>query len=571
MKKLEPYIHPYWGMIVLAVLIKLVSALTELMIPYLMEIILDVKVAAGRWGDILACGELMLLCAGVSMGFNVWSNRMSAVSSGEITRAIRHDLFRKLELLSARQMDGLTVSSAESRITSDTYNLNQFFAGIQRVGVRAPIVLVGGIIVMFSMDAVLALVLVCLLPFIVLITWAVTRVTVSLYSRQQKLQDRIVEVVQENITGIRVVRALGRTDYERRRFQKVNAQMTELDKKAGFATAFSNPAPSLVMNIGLTLAVVIGGWRVHDGEMSSGVIVAFLQYFTMILTAMLGVTRMFIQCSKGKASARRVTEVLEMEEEMGREPKEAREPNCPYLEFRNVSFAYRDGADVLSHISFRLEKGQTLGILGPTGAGKSTLINLLLRFYDPDQGAVYLEGQNIKQADPEKLREKFGVVFQNDFVSSGTFSDNIRFFRWISREDQREAARNAQADFIDQKENGMESHVAFQGNDLSGGQRQRLLIARALAGKPEILILDDASSALDYRTDAELRKAMRREYRETTVVLVAQRVSSLRHADQILVLSGGELIGAGTHEQLMENCSAYRAIAKAQSGKEKEG
>lgn len=569
MKRLERYLHPYWGYILFTVFIKLSGSIMELLIPYLMEIMLDVKVPAGETSQIYLYGLLMLLAAALCLILNIQANRMSARSSGNITLAIRHDLFVKLQSLSASQMDSLTISSAESRLTSDTYNVNQMLARIQRLGIRAPILLVGGIAMMMGMDTTLALVLIVLLPLIAVVVYFVTKASIPLYTHQQTVLDRVVRTVQENITGIRVIKALSKTEYEKQRFHGVNQDLTSVEMKAGTITGITNPASTLILNVGLTLVVIIGAFRVNSGAIQSGVIVAFLQYFTMIINAMLGVTRIFVMWSKGEASAKRVADVLELTEDLVTLPGDAPEKNAPHIEFRNVSFSYTGIGKNLDDLSFRLEKGQTLGILGPTGSGKSTIINLLLRLYDPDSGCILIDGQDIRTIPPETLRRKFGMVFQNDFVTEGTIGDNIRFFRDLPEEALTRAARNAQADYITQK-GGMDASVTVRGNNLSGGQKQRLLIARALASDPEILILDDASSALDYQTDANLRKALRSDYRNTTTVLVAQRISSLRHADLILVLQEGHVIGAGNHAHLMEACEEYRHLAITQMGDGKE-
>lgn len=554
-------------------LIKLAGAAMELFIPYLMEIILDVKVPEGKLSSIYLYGGLMILCAALCLGLNIWANRMSAISSGKITLAIRHDLFQRLEGLSARQMDELTISSAESRLTSDTYNINQLLARVQRLGIRAPILLVGGIAVMLSMDAPLALVLVAMLPIIAVVVYFVTRISIPMYTHQQSVLDKVVRVVQENITGIRVIKALSKTEYEKKRFHAVNEELTAIDQKAGAVTAITNPTSSLVLNLGLTLVVVAGAYRVNGGACKSGVVVAFLQYFTMILNAMMGITRIFVMWSKGEASARRVAQVLATPADLTVQPEGAQEASASapaHIEFRNVTFSYTGIGTNIENLSFRLEHGQTLGILGPTGSGKSTILNLLLRLYDPDSGTVYLDGQDIRTIPYPRLRGKFGVVFQNDFVMEGTIADNIRFFRELDDDRLAAAAADAQADFIRQKEGQLEAEVMVRGNNLSGGQKQRLLISRALAANPEILILDDASSALDYRTDANLRRALRQRHRSTTTVVVAQRISSLRHADLILVLSDGVVIGAGNHETLMNTCEEYRIIADTQMGDGKE-
>ena len=570
MGQLKRYLQPYWLYMIFAMLIKLLGAVLELQIPDLMETILDEKVPAGDLRSIYLFGGLMILCAFGCLALNIIANRMSAISSGRITKAIRHDLFQRLEGLSARQMDELTISSAESRLTSDTYNINQLLARLQRIGIRAPILLVGGIFMMLRMDATLSLVLIALLPIIALVTYLVTKTSLPLYTRQQSVLDRVVRVVQENITGIRVIKALSKTEFEKQRFHTVNSELTSVDQKAGTVSAITNPTSSLTLNLGLTLVVLIGAFRVNNGQMKPGVIVAFLQYFIMILNAMLGVTRIFVMYSKGEASAKRVAQVLATPQDMPQaEPQGEPEGNA-HIEFQNVSFSYTGIGKNLDDLSFRLEKGQTLGILGPTGSGKSTILNLLMRLYDPDSGSILIDGRDIRTVDPAQLRSKFGVVFQNDFVMEGSIADNIRFFRDISDEAVETAADHAQADFIREKEGGIHFQVQVRGNNLSGGQKQRLLIARALAGAPEILILDDASSALDYRTDANLRKCLREHYSHITTVLVAQRVSSLRHADLILVLQDGAVIGAGTHQQLMDTCSEYHLIAQTQMGEEGE-
>ena len=570
MGRLKKYLQPYWGFMILTMLIKLAGAVTELMIPELMETMVDEKVPAGDSGSIYLYGGAMLLCAALCLIFNIIANRMSAVSSGRITRAVRHDLFDRLEHLSARQMDELTVSSAESRLTSDTYNINQMLARLQRMGIRAPMLLIGGMVMMLRMDAMLALVLIALLPVIALVVYFVTKKSLPLYTKQQSVLDQVVRTVQENITGIRVIKALSKTDYEKERFHKVNDRLTQVDQKAGTVSAVTNPTASLTLNLGLTLVVLIGAFRVNAGQIRPGVILAFLQYFTMILNAMLGVTRIFVMWSKGEASAKRVADVLETPEDMAVLPAAKAEENAAHIEFRDVSFSYTGIGTNISHLSFRLKKGQTLGILGPTGSGKTTIVNLLMRLYDADEGQILMDGRDIRTIPYDTLRQKFGVVFQNDFVMEGSIADNLRFFRTVDDQAISDAAAHAQAEFITAREGGMNADVQVRGNNLSGGQKQRLLIGRALAGRPEILILDDASSALDYRTDAKLRQALRQHYGNTTTVLVAQRISSLRHADLILVLQDGAVIGMGKHDELMESCEEYAYLAQIQMGHREE-
>lgn len=566
MNKLMKYVRPQLWYMVLTLAIKFAGTYTDLWIPTLMETMLDEKVPQGDVRQIYLYGGLMLLCAVACLVLNLTANRMAAFSAGRITQGIRHDLFAKLQSLSARQMDELTISSAESRLTSDTYNVNSMLTRIQRMGIRAPILLVGGIIMLVQMDWVLSLVLIVLLPIISAAIIIISQKSLPVYTRQQSVLDDVVRVSQENITGIRVIKALSKTEHEKQRFEQVNQELSEVSQKAGRISAANGPITSVVFRVGLTLVVLVGAYRVNSGAIQPGVIIAGLQYFTMILSAMTGITRIFILWTKGEASAKRIAQVLDLPEDMAVEEAGTPEENPPHIEFRNVSFSYTGVGKNLDGLSFTLQHGQTLGILGSTGSGKSTILNLLMRLYDVDAGQVLLDGQDIRTIRYEDLRRKFGMVFQNDFITEGTIAHNIRFFRDLTDEAVQKAADCAQAGFIEEKEGGMEAEVVIRGNNLSGGQKQRLLIARALAANPEILVLDDASSALDYQTDANLRRALRKHYRNTTTVLVTQRVSSLKHADLILVLSDGNVIGAGDHDHLMNTCEEYQLIAKTQMG-----
>lgn len=569
MERLTKYIRPHVLYIIITLAIKFAGTYAELWIPDIMETMLDVIVPTGNVTKIYLYGGLMLLGAGSCMALNILANRMTAISSGKITQAIRHDLFDKLQHLSARQMDKLTISSAESRLTSDTYNVNQVLTRLQRVGIRAPILLVGGVTMLVKMDWLLALVLVVLLPIISVVILLTTKKSRIMYTRQQSVLDKLVQVSQENITGIRVIKALSKTEHEKQRFGDVNRELCNVSQKAGLITSINGPVTTAVLRVGLSLVVLVGAYRVNSGAIQSGVIIAAIQYFTMIITAVAGVTRIFVMWSKGQASAHRVAEVLELEEDMVVEPSEEIEENAPHIEFRNVGFSYTGVGKNIDSLSFKLGHGQTLGILGGTGSGKSTILNLLMRLYDVNEGQILIDGQDIRTIDNNVLREKFGIVFQNDFIAGGTISQNIRFFRDVSDEAVQKAADCAQAGFIQEKEGGMEAEVVVRGNNLSGGQKQRLLIARALAADPEILVLDDASSALDYKTDAQLRRALRENYRNTTTVLVTQRVSSLKHADLILVLDDGCVIGMGDHDHLIASCEEYQMIAKTQMGEER--
>ena len=567
MREIIKYIRPFYGYIAVTLAIKFTASIMELFIPSILAKIIDDIVPQKNQTLIFLWGGVMVLCALVALFGNIFANRMAANSSGKITLHLRHDLFSKITYLSAKQLDYFTVPSAVSRLTSDTYNLNQMFARMQRIGVRGPILLIGGIAITLAMDVGLTMVLVATLPVIALLVYFVTKKSVPLYTKQQGILDRMVRVVQENITGARVIKALSKTDYEIKRFNGVNNELADMEQHVGNIMAVTNPGSTLILNLGLTLVVAVGAVRMNAGQTTTGVIIAFLNYFTIILNAMLGITRIFVMCSKGEASAKRVAEVLRTPEDLTVVPyKKSKDSSDYHIEFKNVSFSYEKVRDNVKNISFSLRHGQTLGIIGATGSGKSTIINLLLRFYDTDSGEILIDGRDIRTIPTSELRKKFGVVFQNDFLFADSIKDNINYFRRLPDSQIISAAKDAQAEEFIKSVGSMDYKISARGNNLSGGQKQRVLIARALASKPEILILDDASSALDYRTDAVLRKSLHENFASTTSIIIAQRISSIKGADYILVLDEGKEIGYGTHEELMNTCDVYREIAKSQMG-----
>ena len=580
MKTILKYMKPYNTYILFTLLLKFGASMMDLLIPSLLAKIIDDIVPLGEVRLIFWWGGVMILCAVISVTTNVRANRMAEISAGGMTRQLRHDLFEKITYLSARQMNEFTVSSAVSRLTSDTYNVNRMMARMQRLGVRGPILLTGGILITVTMEPKLASVLIASLPFIAVIVWVVTKLSIPVYTGQQRVLDGLVRVLQENITGVRVIRALSRTDYERERYDGVNEELARIEQKAGRISSASGPATTLVLNLGLTAVIITGAYLVQKGETGPGAIIAFLSYFILILNAMLGITRILVMCSKGMASLGRISEVLEAPEEMQVQIRSEEsdksiagvsEESIPLVEFRDVSFSYNGKGDHLSHISFTLKKGESLGIIGATGSGKSTIVNLLLRFYDVDSGSIWIGGRRIDTIPYPELRAMFGVVFQNDYLMASSVEENIDFLRGFDGAQVREAAQYAQAEaFIREKEGEMDARIAVRGNNLSGGQKQRIMIARALAAKPKILILDDASSALDYKTDAKLRKELGKHFRNTTTINIAQRISSIQGADHILVLEDGRCIGYGTHGELLQNCAAYQMIYELQMGQREE-
>ena len=566
MKHVLSYLKPHTWALTRTMIVKFMGSMMDLFIPFILAIIIDDVVPQRQPHLVYLWGGGMALCAGLSVTFNIMANRMAAVTSGKVTLKLRHDLFKKLGEVSMAQFDGISLSSAVSRLTTDTYNINQFLNRTQRIGVRAPILLIGGLILTSILDARLTLVLALTLPVIALIVFVVTKKSVPLYDRQQQVLDSMVRVMQENIVGVRVIKALGKTRYEQQRFDDVNKNLAEVGRKAGSVVAASNPLSSLTLNLGLAVVVLVGAYTVNSGLSRPGSIIAFLNYFTIISGAMMGITRIFIMSSKGIASARRIEEVLQMEADQPQLP--AHKKQTPWhIAFEDVSFSYNGVEDNISNITFRLKQGQTLGIIGATGSGKTTLTNLLLRLYDVTSGTIYIDGQDIRSLDPATLSDQTGIAFQSDFIMAATIRDNVAYFRDISDEDIWQALRTAQAEeFVRATADGLLHQVESRGNNLSGGQKQRLLIARALANKPRLLILDDASSALDYRTDAALRRDLSQQHQNTTSIIIAQRVSSIKGADQILVLEDGRAIGQGTHDELMRTCDTYRDIAQVQMG-----
>ena len=569
MKLLLEYLKPYRRLIALTLLIKVLGTLVELAIPYILSHILDVAVPAGEVYPILFWGGAMILCALLALLGNITANRMAAKVARNSTHKIRHKLFERTMSLSSRQIDAFTIPSLESRLTSDTYHVHHFVGMSMRMGVRAPILLIGGLFITALLDHRLTLVMVAVLPFILAVMVLITKKGIPLFQQSQKSVDHMVRIVREDAKGIRVIKALSKTDYERRRYDSANRRLVSDEQKASTTMAASNPLVTLFLNLGLTMVILVGAFLVNGGLSSPGKIIAFIQYFTMISMATIALSRIFVNFSKGAASAGRIEEVVRTEPDLALASPEDYPPqeDEDYLVFDHVSFSYLGKKNNLTDISVSVPKGGTLGIIGATGSGKSTLLYLLMRFYDVNEGSIRIGGRDIRAIPPEELTSLFGVVMQNDFLYADSIRENIRFGRDLSDEEIDRAATLAQAkEFISAYEDGYNHPLASKAANISGGQKQRLLIARALAANPDILLLDDSSSALDYKTDAALRKSIREHMRNSTTIVVAQRVSSVMNADRILVLDEGGMIGYGTHEELLENCPVYREISDSQIG-----
>ena len=564
------YLKPYSKRIALGTVIKIVGTITELFLPWILSYMIDEVAPEKNVARIFLWGAVMLACAVVALLGNITANRMASKVARDTTESMRFDLFDKTLNLSARQTDGFAMPSLVSRLSSDTYNVHNMIGMIQRLGIRAPMLLIGGIVVTFMVEPVLALVLLATMPFLVLLAVLVAKKGTSLYTKLQKTVDTMVRKIRDIYSGIRVIKALSRTEYEKKSFETINKNVSSSETRAGLTTGVTNPIMNLFLNLGMTAVILVGAYRVSAGLTKAGQIIAFMTYFTLMLNAVISVGRIFVMYSKGIASSRRICEVLNapadlLTEEIDLEGSSEADSDRAQIRFEHVSFSY-DGGKVLDDVSVSIGKGETFGIIGATGSGKTTIIMLMMRFYDADEGNIYIDGRDIRTFDKKELRRRFGVVFQNDFLFSDTVRNNVDFHRGISDGELENALKFAQADFVFGNDEGVNYGLAAKGANFSGGQKQRLLVARALSGEKDVIVLDDSSSALDYKTDAALRKALKENFSDRTIIMIAQRISSVRHADKILVLDDGKAAGLGSDEELRESCPLYGEILRSQGG-----
>ncbi|MBO4717484.1 MAG: ABC transporter ATP-binding protein [Spirochaetales bacterium] len=584
MKFIWSYMRKHIWAIILVLFMKSFSTVLELFLPYILEYMIDTVAPTKDVRLILLWGVIMLTLAILVRFISVGANRGSVRIARKCIYKMRQDLFTKSINLSGDQMDEVGLPSLISRMTSDSYNVQSFMQITQTIAIRAPFLLFGGIFITLSMDTGLAMVLIILAPILLVAVVIISRKGIPLYDIVQTKLDSVVRIMRENITGIRVVKALSKEDYEKRRFSNANETMSKSEIKASVVMSLPGPVISLAMNVGLTLVVLFGAYRVNKGVTQPGVILAFLSYFQMILMGVLILNRFFLNMSKANASANRISSVMNQPEGLEKIEEGPKAPSDDYIIFDNVSFTYNGSVrtecqnsgsafaggsreKTLKDISFRIPRGGSLGIIGATGSGKTTVLNLLMRFYDPQEGHVFIDGRDVRTYDLDKLRRLFGVVFQNDAIFADTIAENLSFGREVSHDEMKNAAWNAMAgEFIEDYDDQYEHEAAIHGANFSGGQKQRLLISRALAAHPKILVLDDSSSALDYRTDALLRKNIRQNHDDATMIIIAQRVSSIMSLDQIIMLDEGRIIGIGTHEELLASTPQYRDIYETQMG-----
>ncbi len=562
-------------MIAFVFLLVFLQSLSELYLPTLMADIVNIGILEGDTGYILRLGGLMLLVTAAGVLFSIAASYYSSSIASSFGKRIRSKLFSHVEHFSLQEFDKIGTASLITRTTNDVTQVQQVLIMILRMMVMAPMMCIGGIIMAVSKDATLSLVFVVVVPVLAgAILWIGSR-SVALFKAMQLKIDKLNLVLREGLTGIRVIRSFHRTGFEQRRFDAANKDLTETAIKVNKIMAFMMPIMMLILNFSSVAILWFGSIRISNNDMQIGDLMAFLQYAMQIMFSLIMVAMMFIMLPRASVSAARINEVLGMKpgiqdaaatgQTTGREVKEGT------VEFREVTFSY-PGAEkpALSGISFTAVRGETTAIIGGTGSGKSTLVNLIPRFYDVEAGSVRIDGMDIRNLTQQSLRAKIGYVPQQAVLFTGTISENIRYGKEdASDEEVSHAAKIAQAaSFIAEMPDGFDTVIAQGGTNVSGGQKQRLSIARALVRRPEIYIFDDSFSALDFKTDAQLRAALKEETRDAAVIIVAQRVSTVIHADKIIVLDEGEIAGIGTHSELLQACEVYREIVSSQLSEE---
>lgn len=567
MTKLLVYLKDYKKESVLGPLFKLLEASFELIVPLVVASMIDVGIANRDRGYILKMCLIMAALGLIGLTCSVTAQFFAAKAAVGFATKLRHGLFEHIQKLSFSQMDREGTSTLITRITSD---INQVQSGVNlvlRLFLRSPFIVFGAMIMAFTVDGKAALIFVVVIPILSVIVFGIMLISIPLYKKVQGALDRVLGITRENLTGVRVIRAFGQEEAEVAKFDGENDALRHVQMVAARISALMNPLTYVVINGGLIALIYVGAVRVEAGILTQGQVVALVNYMSQILVELVKLANLIITVTKAVACGNRIQSILE--EPAGMEEKDSRgdEKLTGCVEFDHVSMRYYEGGEeALTDIHFKAVKGQTIGVIGGTGSGKSSLVNLIPRFYDAEKGSVKVDGVDVKEYDLTALRDKIGVVMQKAVLFHGTIRENLKWGNEnASDEELWEALRTAQAEeFVLQKKNQLDEMIEQEGRNLSGGQRQRLSIARALVKKPEILILDDSASALDYATDAALRRSLKEMPGETTVFIVSQRASSLMHADTIIVLDDGNVAGMGTHEELLKNCEVYQEIYYSQ-------
>lgn len=568
MKKLWKYMRDYRREGILAPLFKLLEASLELLVPLVMAQIIDIGIANGDRGFILSrCGMLAALAA-VGLVCSITAQYFAAKASVGFAAKLRSTLFKHIQSLSYSKLDTQGTGTLIARITGD---INQVQSGMNlalRLLLRSPFVVFGAMIMAFTIDVKAALVFVVTIPLLSIVVFGIMLWSIPMYKKVQARLDKVLGITRENLSGVRVIRAFCKEDEERREFGERNAALTKLQLMVGRVSAAMNPATYIMINLGIAVLIYVGALRVDSGILTQGQVVALYNYMSQILVELVKLASLIITITKALACAGRVSAVLDVESDMhGADTMPKEIDTDEEVRFENVEFGYATGGEpALSGISFSVKKGETMGIIGGTGSGKSSLVSLIPRFYDATGGHVYIKGNDVKDYPLGALREMVGMVPQKAVLFKGTIRENLRWGNAdATGEEMERALSDAQAlEIVKAKPEGLDSPVAQNGKNLSGGQRQRLTIARALIKKPEILILDDSASALDYATDLALRRSLAALSYKPTVFIVSQRASSILHADKIAVLDEGKMVGLGTHDELMQTCPVYREIYYSQ-------
>lgn len=568
MKKLWKYMRDYRREGILAPLFKLLEASLELLVPLVMAQIIDTGIANGDGGFILSrCGILAVLAA-VGLVCSITAQYFAAKASVGFAAKLRSTLFKHIQSLSYSKLDTQGTGTLIARITGD---INQVQSGMNlalRLLLRSPFVVFGAMIMAFTIDVKAALVFVVTIPLLSIVVFGIMLWSIPMYKKVQARLDKVLGITRENLSGVRVIRAFCKEDEERREFGERNAALTKLQLIVGRVSAAMNPATYIMINLGIAVLIYVGAMRVDSGILTQGQVVALYNYMSQILVELVKLASLIITITKALACAGRVSAALDVESDMhGADTMPKEIDTDEEVRFENVEFGYATGGEpALSGISFSVKKGETMGIIGGTGSGKSSLVSLIPRFYDATGGHVYIKGNEVKDYPLGALREMVGMVPQKAVLFKGTIRENLRWGNAdATGEEMERALSDAQAlEIVKAKPEGLDSPVAQNGKNLSGGQRQRLTIARALIKKPEILILDDSASALDYATDLALRRSLAALSYKPTVFIVSQRASSILHADKIAVLDEGKMVGLGTHDELMQTCPVYREIYYSQ-------
>lgn len=572
MMKLFRFLKPFRLPVAFVLGLVFFQSLAELYLPTLMSDIVDIGIVSGDTAYIWKMGGWMLLVAAGGTLCAIGGSYLSAKVASGFGRNLRRRLFTHVENFSLQEFDKIGTASLITRTTNDITQVQQVLVMILRMMISAPMMCIGGIIMAVSKDAKLTLVLAVVIPVLALAIFAVASKGIPLFKAMQKKLDKLNLVLRENLTGIRVIRSFNRINHEQQRFNEANADLTSTALKVNRIMASMMPIMMITLNFSTIAIIWFGSIRIDNGNMQVGALMAFIQYAMQIMFSVIMVSIIFVMIPRASASAARINEVLSMEPEI-HDPAEAKRAagRRAHIQFDNVTFSY-PGAEMpaLSNISFETGPGELTAIIGGTGAGKSTLISLIPRFYDIESGSIRVNGVDVREWKQEELREKIGLVPQKAVLFTGTVTDNIRYGKEDATvEEVKHAADIAQAtDFISHMPEGFDSPIAQGGSNVSGGQKQRLSIARALVRRPEVYIFDDSFSALDFKTDAKLRAALRPETRDAAVLLVAQRVSTVMDADRIIVLDEGQIAGIGTHHELMETCPVYREIVSSQLSEE---